>query len=185
MIIEWNQNPFLSKIIIDDKDKELMLLKYQNDTYIDLFCEMEVEIDRSIDSQLSEQLKVLSKKWQKICNFDIDSPEIQFLFHSLDDEHCGDCICVPMTCTRCYAESLLGISTLPGGQHEMRLIEGAFKPPETTITEAIQKLKKIPDYTAVPSNWDAEQYAKNIPRWEAHRLSAIITLEQYKKDHNF
>lgn len=184
MIIEWNQNPFLSKIVIDDNDKELMLLRYQNEVYTDLLYDIETEIDNIVDSHVSEQLKVLSKKWYKICNFEIDSPEIQFLFHGLDDGHNGDCICIPMSCARCYSESLLGISTLPGACHEMRLIEGAFKTPETKITEAIENLEKIPHYSHLAS-WGADDYKVHIPRWEAERISAVMVLTNYKNEHNF
>lgn len=42
---------------------------------------------------------------------------VQMWLEEIDTEHCGDCTCVPCSCTRCHMERLLGIDTLPVGKH--------------------------------------------------------------------
>ena len=53
--------------------------------------------------------------------------------------HGGDCTCVPASCSKCHAESMLGIDTIPGmGKHMGSYIFGLFGKPEvTTCAQAI------------------------------------------------
>jgi hypothetical protein len=181
--IEWKPNPFHTKITIDEKDKELMLLNYQNEQYTCLFCDLADKLESNPETLTTEEFKKTLSKWEDICNLETNSPDIQYLYEYLDDVHYGGCLCIPMTCIRCFSEDLLGVSTLTAGKHQAYKIESAFKDSETTIDEAIEYLEKRPEYIR-PENCNGD-YETNIPRWESERLKAVEWLKDYKEKHGF
>lgn len=63
----------------------------------------------------------------------------------LEGYHMGDCTCVPASCPKCYAESLLGVDTIEGlGKYEAGKIHDVFCPhndfDERTIDEVLEEL---------------------------------------------
>lgn len=46
----------------------------------------------------------------------------------LNEPHCGDCICVPCSCARCWMEDLVGLDTTGGlGKHAFRLVPSVLR----------------------------------------------------------
>lgn len=190
MKIIWNQNPFLTKVEIDERDKHMILLAYQNEEFSNILCHLKLdlfgEFDRPALTDL-EEIKRRVAKWGDICNTDIDSEVVQEYISYLDDEHCGDCTCVPASCVRCWVEDMLGINTIKGlGKHSAYKVQGAFgKDGSKTIDEAIAVLEKKPEYKKSDSWPDSVGYDVHIPRWEKEREAALNWLKAYKEEHGF
>lgn len=57
--------------------------------------------------------------------------------------HGGDCTCFPASCSKCHAESMLGIDTIPGlGKHSGNYIFAMFRGPEAkTCTQVIAEMQ--------------------------------------------
>lgn len=107
MNIEWKPNPFLTKITIDERDKEFMLLNYQNEQYTGLLCDLADKLESNLKTLTTEEFKKALSKWEDICNLETNSPDIQYLYEYLNDGHCGGCLCIPMTCQRCFPKIYL------------------------------------------------------------------------------
>lgn len=100
----------------------------------------------------------------------------------LRGSHIGDCTCVPCSCTKCYAEELMGINTIPGlKQHAASMIESAFSE-HKTIDEAIYFLENyVPDRTK--GGWDSEsdeRWDEVSPEFIEQAKDAAIWLKNYK-----
>lgn len=190
MKINWNQNPFYTKVEIDDRDKQMILLAYQNEEYTNILCSLDMELNGKFNRPALSDLEEIKKqtgKWGDICNLTVDSEEVQCYISYLDTEHMGDCTCVPCSCIRCHVEYMLGIDTIKGlGKHEANKVQGAYgKDGNKTIDEAIAYLEKVPDYKK-PDTWpDSVGWDVHIPRWERERESALKWLKAYKEEHGF
>ena len=190
MKINWQPNPFWTTVELDERDKQMILVSYQNEKYSDLLCELNMRLRGDFrDPPLTdiEVIKEKANKWAEIYNLEVDSPLIADYISYIDDQHCGDCICVPCSCVRCWIESWLGIDTLKGlGKHEASNVLGAFgKDGKKTIDEAIATLEADNEYIK-PDTWpDSVGYEIHIPRWESERKRAIEWLKKYKEQHGF
>lgn len=189
MKITWHQNPFLTTVELDERDKERILIAYQNEEYTNILCDLNLELNGKYNRPALTDLEVIKKKvdkWGEICNLEVESEEIQGYIKELDYPHMGDCTCVPCTCFRCLVESMLGIDTLKGlGKHEASAVLGAFGKDTKTIDEAIATLEADKEYIK-PDTWpDSVGYEIHIPRWESERMNAIVWLKKYKEEHSF
>jgi hypothetical protein len=192
MKINWHQNPFWTTVELDERDKERILIAYQNEEYTNILCNLNMRLNGDFsDPPLTdiEEIKKLANKWGSICNLDVESKEIQSYIKELELSHMGDCTCVPCTCFRCLVEDMLGIDTLKGlGKHQASKVLGAFgKEGNKTIDEAIESLEQPMSYvkTDVWKAFTQEQYESHIPRWENERVTAVAWLKKYKEEHNF
>lgn len=190
MKINWQQNPFRTTVELDERDKQMILVSYQNDQYSDILCDLNMRLKGDFsDPPLTdiEEIKKIADKWAEICNLEVDSPLIADCISYIDDQHMGDCTCVPCSCIRCWVESWLGIDTLKGlGKHQAAKVLGAFgKDGNKTIDEAIASLEKVPEYKKSDTWPDQVGYDVHIPRWERERESAIKWLKAYKEEHEF
>lgn len=190
MKIDWNQNPFLTTVELDERDKERILIVYQNEEYTNILCDLDMELNGKYNRPALTDLELIKEKigsWGEICNLSVDSEEIKNYISYLDTTHMGDCICVPCSCMRCFVEAMLGINTLRGlGKHEANNVLGAFgKDEKKTIDEAITTLEADKEYIK-PDTWpDSVGYEVHIPRWESERKRAIEWLKKYKEEHGF
>jgi hypothetical protein len=193
MKISWHQNPFKTKVKIDDSDKERILLAHQNEEYSNILCDLNMDLNGKYNRKTLTDLEVIKEKvgkWGEICNLTVDSKEIQAYFDYLNTEHLGDCICIPCTCMRCWVEEMLGIDTLKGlYKHSASDVHGAFgKTGENSIDEALEQLKEPHTYETRHSAWEKyprEEYEKHIPRWDEERKYGLEWLQKYKEEHNF
>jgi len=192
MKINWHQNPFKTTIELDDRDKQMILLAYQNKEYTEILCDLNLRFKGSIKKDEPFTMDIIQKevdKWGDICNLEVDSEEIQDYIKWLNTEHVGDCTCVPCSCIRCRVEDMLGINTISGlGKHSAYKVQGAFgKDGNRTIDEAIEHLEKPMDRTK-PEAWKnhtQEEFEKHVPRWEKEREIAASWLKRYKEEHGF
>lgn len=112
----------------------------------------------------------------------------EYYMTDLKSSHGGDCTCFPCSCSKCHAESLLGIDTIKGlGKHSAHKILGAFgKNNERSIDEALEHLK---NYTVTPptENLDGWEkvggWEKHVPRWTAEAKAAYDWLLAYRTAH--
>lgn len=126
---------------------------------------------------------------EQICNMDIDSEDFNYILASVDDIHMGDCTCVACSCSRCRAEELLGVNTLPVGKHMAYKIDGAFgRDYSKTIDEAIETLSKPYSFegrSECYKNYSEENYMALTVRWNKEREAAAEWLKKYKEEHGF
>ena len=108
--------------------------------------------------------------------------------------HCGDCTCLPASCSKCYAESLIGIDTINGlGSHSASKIDSLFcngnhwSPFDIrSITEVLNILKnyKVEPYEE-NEYWQSaskEVYEYHTPRWIKEAEYAYEWLLKYKEE---
>lgn len=190
MKINWNQNPFLTTVELDQRDKEMLLSAYQKEEYENILCDLDLHMKGSIKKDIPVTVELVHSKisqWGEICNISVESDEILNLIKAVDYPHCGDCICLPCSCLRCQVEEMLGIDTIKNlGKHPASKIYSTFnKESVKTIDDAIFDLEKEIAYKK-PDKWpEAVGYEVHIPRWEAERKSAVEWLKAYKQEHRF
>jgi len=193
MKINWHPNPFFTKVELDEQDKKHLLNAYKVDQYEEILCCLEMDMSGEFNRfALTDIDKIREQvaKWGPICNLDVDSQKMSRLLTYLDDIHMGDCICVPCSCTRCYAEDLLGINTIPVGKHLAYKIDAAFfsKQRTRTIDEAIHILSKpyrYEDRSEGYKDYCEEHYMRLAERWNREREEARAWLISYKEEHGF
>lgn len=208
MNIIWKPNPLATVIELDDFDKKLFWhrIKIENlqgrifSAYFDLNSKdrewhNRVIGERSLEAAVESALRRLDadyiigeKKDSRGESFDqrIDD-DLKDYLAALSEKHDGDCTCVPCSCLKCHAESLLGIDTIPGlPKHSAYKIDAAFGKPEEgrTIDQAIEYLR---DYHPVKgAGWEnatEEQFQAHVPRWVAEAKTAHDWLVAYKQEH--
>lgn len=101
----------------------------------------------------------------------------------LKSNHCGDCTCVPCSCMKCHAESLLGIDTIPGlNKHAAHYINSAFGYKNYNTIE--QALEYLLNHKPVKSKgWEnatQEDFDKYLARWNKQATEAYEWLLSYK-----
>ena len=192
MKINWHPNPFLTKIELDEQDKKNLLNAYKVDQYEELLCGLDLRLDGKIRKDEPITLEIVKKevdKWGDICNMDVDSEDFAYILASVDDIHMGDCTCVACSCSRCRAEDLLGVNTLPVGKHLAHKIDGAFgRDYSKTIDEAIETLSKpytFEERHECYKNYSEENYMALTVRWSKEREAAADWLKKYKEEHGF
>lgn len=161
MKINWNQNPLLTTVELDDHDKEKLKLKRTIEHILD-------EIGSVIFSKNSDQ-KDDHSRLEKLYDYEVSDDYIKEYENYLQESHCGDCTCVPMSCVKCYVEDLMDISTIKGcGKHSLYKIDAAFHSQENcTIDQAIEDLRKDKPYGVKPESWEKhtqEEYESHFPR---------------------
>jgi hypothetical protein len=98
--------------------------------------------------------------------------------------HCGDCTCVPSSCSKCHVEQLLGIDTIEGlPKHSASSIEYAFREFKT-IDEAIESLENyVPDKSKGGWNTESdERWNHFVPIFIKHANEAAAWLKHYKSE---
>ena len=106
----------------------------------------------------------------------------------LGSTHIGDCSCVPAFCSKCEAESLLGIDTIPGlGKYEASKIQDYFMQDNSrSLDDVIQLLANFDGAPQKPDRTDWESYGGFeyvINQWAYEAQCAINWLTEYKKRH--
>lgn len=184
MKIHWSQNPLQTVVELDERDMEILRFKvaleemeeriYGAHFYLEgAHLNIERAI-RELDVENLEDVPFAKAIDQKL----------GWLVPSLSDAHVGDCTCVPCSCTKCHAESMLGINTIKGlGQHSAYKVDNACKA-SATLSEAIVKLQ---EYEAFRDGaWltrPEEEFARYIPRWKNEAAWAAKWLQEYQREH--
>lgn len=127
------------------------------------FGEDETDGDDGVGDKLFERLK--------------DWSHVNFSIEELNMPHAGDCTAVACSCSRCQAESVLGINTLLSGKHVNYRLAGMYF--EETATqeakdEAARKKQEFAEkYPSPMSAVDREAMIKaHQPRWDREAATA-------------
>lgn len=199
MRFEWNVNPLETAIFLDEADRKHLRLAIRLEAALAAISYRELR-DGAKTPEDAERYSSYLKHYDDVAfdedevSADIDK-RVEMFEAELQGPHVGDCICFACTCTKCWAESLLGISTIVGlGKHEASKIDSCFTDASTatwsrktvTSAEVIEELSKPVSRTknehwknASQQSWDA-----CIPRWEAERAQALCWYKRYVEEHN-
>lgn len=183
MEIQWMPNPLATRVILDERDRAILRQA------------IKIEL---LETRIYEALFKLSPKHLKpgetpdilgaLKALDTDGMErepmesaidqrSEWMLESLHEEHLGDCVCQPCSCSKCHTESMLGIDTIEGlGKHAACYISGAFGDGRT-IDQAIDILDAYdpkPDGT-----WKDGWLAK----WKTDHQAAAEWLRAYRDKH--
>lgn len=186
MRIEWNVNPLLSHVVLEtDADRELLLKNIKIEKYEWIFYYTERLLK---EGKVEEALKELGK-CDKYADMELDDPEVKRYESWLSDGHCGDCTCVPASCSQCIAESYVGLSTIEScGKHMLYKIQDAFDKAPKDIDKAIEILLDETVYDKKNEHWknqSDEAWFACVPKWKAERKQAAEWLIAYKKENGF
>lgn len=133
MYIEWNPNPLRSQIHLTELENRLLVKACEADQAKSLLYLAKSYLDKDLD------------KTNKILSRDII---VDDLSKSLLDTHCGDCTAMASSCTKCYAEWLLGIDTIRGlSKHSGNRLLHMFNVSDATIDSVLDRLKDKSTYT--------------------------------------
>lgn len=174
--IEWTQNPLAAIVRPSEDDRRLMRARIEGDLLRSLIARARGLIRRGSVDQAKEALDSVDGIEQEV------DPEFADYLDALRGTHCGDCTCVAISCTKCWAESAIGIRTLAGlTKHTAHHIESAFgKDGARSIDEAIAALANY-DPTPWPNQEDF--WRQHLPRWREEASQAHAWLVRYRDDH--
>ena len=68
MKINWNQNPLLTTVDVDERDRNVILTYLQSEALMDLFCEIDYLINK--DAIGFEDTKKIMQKWIPIADME-------------------------------------------------------------------------------------------------------------------
>ena len=200
MRIEWQLNPLTTKVLLDDSDRKALRLAIRLEAALNAISYRDLR-DRAKTPEEAERYAKYLKEYDDTA-FDEDSVsagtdiDVAAYEADLQGDHVGDCICFACTCTKCMAESYLGIDTIRGlGKHEAAKIDACFTDASTkpwsrrdcTAAQVIEELSK-PTPREKNEHWknaSQEQWDACIPRWEAERERALAWYKRYAEEHGF
>lgn len=147
MKIIYTQNPLACEFHLDEHEQKLFRAKVQLEDYSDSLSEVTFILEQ--DPIDIARLKSICT-WEGLFGEERDEEldrrakifEQEFL-----SEHCGDCTCVPASCSKCYALELIdGFKLDPTwkiGKHTGYILSHLFRKEEIdTCDKAIAHLKK-------------------------------------------
>ena len=209
MKITYNKNPLKTVVELDDYEKEVFRLKIKVKELEEDLGSASIYLDpknaswvmnatprrpngHTLESLIEEVRKdYLDMDYmygEKDEEHSLDKRVETLLEHYLEELkgwHVGDCTCVACSCSKCHAESILGIDTIKGlGKHSAYKVDGAFgKNNEKTIDEALESLRNYDPKPTGPG-WDKlGGYEQYVPRWKAEAASAYEWLLNYRNTH--
>lgn len=195
MKITYNKNPLYTTIELDEHEKKEFWYKIKVEEMEELLSSASFYLDEGDHFNLERAREELDTDYyypeSNGEKSNLDKRCDMLLAHYLEELqsfHVGDCTCVACSCSKCRAEFMLGIDTIPGvRKHSLYKINGAFgKDNSKTIDEAIASLEK---FEINPQDYQTEGwkkiggYEQYVPRWEAETKLAHEWLIQYKQRH--
>ncbi len=198
MHIEWQLNPFETKVFLDDGDRKALRLAIRLDAALSAISYRDLR-DRAKTPEDAERYASYIQSYDDTA-YDEDTAKIDERAAMYEEElqscHVGDCICFACSCMKCHAEDYLGISTISGlGQHEGSKIDSCFTDTSTkpwsrktlTAAEVIAELSKPISRTKNEhwKNFTQEAWDACIPRWETERERALRWYQTYAQEHGF
>ena len=198
MKINYHPNPLRTTIELDEHEKKELWYKIVIDEYKWAIIGAKVKLEGipSLDKtpNIEEAIKELRVDYffnegeYEGKGVDARADEmLAYYIEELQGWHCGDCTCVPCSCSKCHAEDLLEINTIKGlGKHSAYKIDSAFSDGKdengknkqhTDINRAIEYLKNY-EPKADWNGWEA-----HVPRWKKEAEHAYNWLVEYKNKH--
>lgn len=183
MKILYQQNPLDTIIELDDTDAEILRFKLIIEDLKDRIYIAHEMIDGENPDIMNALKELDSNNFEDETLQDIAKRKISWMIDELKKSHNGDCICVPMSCAKCYAESLLGIHTLKGlGKHQARHINNQFQK-NNNIDEVINSLENYQHpVKEIFFLDDPSVFEKLCIRWTKEAKEAAEWLKVYKHE---
>jgi len=181
MKIIWKHNPLDSYIEFEEGEDNIIenLISYDR-----LWTAAQYHRDPirfRIDPQEAQE------KFYKALDTDISKEEIEEFKAALKSGHFGDCTSFPCSCYQCWAESVVGISTIKGlgnsmGHQIFSAAEGTYDS-DNQIDAIIENLKNY--NPTINEKWEGKEDMWNewLPKWKAQAASAAKWMEEYKAKH--
>lgn len=181
MKIEYARNPLASTVKLDERERVLFWHKVKLQELEDALFSMKWYLTEGNNFDPAKALQsypgdVLTDEW-------VDGL-VEHYLNELQGQHCGDCISVASSCSKCHAEEILGIDTIgPLGKHPSHYLASAFmyrddnqwkhRSPE----EALEWLRTYEPH----AKWEGwEAYAD---KWKEEANKAYEYLLAYNKQH--
>jgi hypothetical protein len=179
-------NPLESRVEIDEDDRRILRLKLIIEDCQDRLGTAAFGLDEGRLDLDGVREAVAWDTWAGEA-FDARIEErLRLVEQELAGIHVGDCTCQPCSCSKCWAESLLGIDTIEGlGKHQGHKISSAFS---ASLTPSFsQVIAGLEDYRPVRGNgWEKfpqEDFDRYIPRWTMEAYQAAAWLRDYAGRH--
>lgn len=191
MKITYTPNPLNTIVELDEKEVELFRLKLRIELLEEAVFGAQYHLGMNPYAKDTFDVEA-AKRDLRYDEEKADARVEQLLHHYLEElklPHLGDCVCFAMSCSKCHAESLLGIDTLKPfpGKHPMHHVASAFSRwnpetkqhdrPEVSLDEAIEKLASYKP-SASWAGWEA-----HADRWAREAKSAHEYLLNYRNTH--
>ena len=178
MKIIYAQNPLATIVELDDSDRKTLLTNIKIDELENIIIEMGLYSEEGEHFDLKrvrESYKNYLGKGDESFTEIVKKRSKEFE-EELLGTHCGDCICVPCSCMKCWAEQFLEIDTTKGlGKQEGHIIESVFRNKTISCKDAIKSLEK--DSIQMPAK-SAEYHVK----WLETHTNALEWLKAYEKE---
>lgn len=198
MKITYTPNPLNSIVELDPTDFSLLWYKVKVNELEELLYNAYFHLDKTNYAEyfdVAQSLKSLDPNYYLDEDVNGNAPIdvrvdmiMKYYVEELKSSHEGDCTSIACSCTKCQAERVLGIDTIPGlSKSGGNNIASAFGN-NRTIDEALEYLKS---YKFIVKDEDREKwdklggYEQYVPRWEAEKKQAYEWLSNYKITHNF
>lgn len=184
MLITYNKNPLFTTIELNSFEQKELWYKIKINEMENLLLETSFHIQENQYFDIEQARNFVNEGYYS-SDKNIKSPldsHCDILFksylESLMSFHVGDCTCIPCSCSKCVAESLLGINTIeyltPHVAYKINLAFGRSN--ENTTEQAIYYLANYtPKKDSSWDNYSQEDFDKHIPRW----------IEESKKSHDY
>jgi hypothetical protein len=184
MIIHYNENPLKTRVELDDRDLEILKLNIKIARLEDVVFEISYYVKDGKHYDLERVRKVSKYELEEDANIErLYEYAVEEL--TLGRTHLGDCTKFPMSCEKCWAESLIGINTIEGMSGSGHYINNAFDD-DRTIEEAIEWLE---NYAPVKTEqWlkndpNGETWNEHFPRWKKGAQQGAEWLKKYRAEH--
>lgn len=189
MIINWNKNPLRTTVEPDVREMATLRQRILVEEFSDLLFGIHFNLAEGSHFDLERARRDADPSYYMSDEgpSDLERRVETLLEHYLIElalPHSGDCTCVPTSCGKCRAESLLGVDTIAGlGKHCAYKIEEAFGPDSSLSVE--EALAGLAAYDPKPSgSWlsDVAGFAAHLPRWSAEAKAAHDWLLKYRDE---
>lgn len=185
MKIIWEENPLNSKVLLSPTEIEMLRLKIK-------ISELEEYIFLTHWNLKKGDLeKAKSCSDPKYFFPDSDTSGITarveellgMYVSSLSDTHIGDCTCIPCSCTKCWAESMLGVDTIDGlHKHANSIIDEEFSHGKT-LDEVIASLENFDPTPKDLEMWKGRDWTAYANGWRKDAETALAWLKAYRDKH--